>query len=163
MSSIPMVATVKYRTAPELVVLRRQSPVRMYPAAVSALGPPAVPQAIEAAWFDYPAVAEPVDQARGFEHAFDHVTYRSVWRDRLAAMVQVGDKVLLVANGVSVFEVLELDEEGYALVESVLEDSPGRTRSAFGPTRSYPSRRRRTRARPDPGHGFCSCIWLSRS
>jgi hypothetical protein len=41
-------------------------------------------------------------------------------------MVQVGDKVLLVANGVSVFEVLELDEEGYALVESVLEDSPGR-------------------------------------
>ncbi|BDT96941.1 hypothetical protein IFM12275_69170 (plasmid) [Nocardia sputorum] len=41
-------------------------------------------------------------------------------------MVQVGDRVLLVANGVSVFEVLELDEEGYALVESVLEDSPGR-------------------------------------
>lgn len=70
------------------------------------LGPPTVAQAIEAAWSDYLAVAEPVDQARGFEHACDHVTYRSVWRDRLTGMVQVGDRVLSVANGVSVFEVL---------------------------------------------------------
>ncbi|MEU4345449.1 hypothetical protein AB0H00_30060 [Nocardia sp. NPDC023852] len=41
-------------------------------------------------------------------------------------MVQVGDKVLLVAGGASVFQVLELDDEGYAIVESVLLEAPGR-------------------------------------
>ncbi|MFR9773846.1 hypothetical protein [Nocardia sp. SC052] len=90
------------------------------------LGPTAVAQSVQTPGFDDPPVTETVDQARRFEHVSDHVTYWSVWRDRLAVMVQVGDRVLLVANGVSVFEVLELDEEGYALVESVLEDSPGR-------------------------------------
>ncbi|MGY2148829.1 hypothetical protein ACW9HM_05065 [Nocardia gipuzkoensis] len=40
-------------------------------------------------------------------------------------MVQVGDKVLLVASGVSVLRVLELEDDTHALVESVL-DAPGR-------------------------------------
>lgn len=40
-------------------------------------------------------------------------------------MVQVGDKVLLVANGVSVFQVLELEDDTHAIVEAVL-DAPGR-------------------------------------
>ncbi|MGY2033124.1 hypothetical protein [Nocardia gipuzkoensis] len=40
-------------------------------------------------------------------------------------MVQVGDKVLLVVSGVSVFQVLELEDDTHALVESVL-DEPGR-------------------------------------
>ncbi|MBF6302792.1 hypothetical protein IU459_35450 [Nocardia amamiensis] len=40
-------------------------------------------------------------------------------------MGQVGDKVLLVAGGVSVFEVLELQDDTHAPVESVL-DAPGR-------------------------------------
>ncbi|MEU2040436.1 hypothetical protein [Nocardia niwae] len=39
-------------------------------------------------------------------------------------MVQVGDKVLLVAGGVSVFEVLEFEDEDHAVVQAVL-DSPG--------------------------------------
>ncbi|WP_280249224.1 hypothetical protein [Nocardia abscessus] len=39
-------------------------------------------------------------------------------------MVQVGDKVLLVASGVSVFELLEFEYEDHAIVQAVL-DSPG--------------------------------------
>ncbi|WP_169332757.1 hypothetical protein [Nocardia araoensis] len=40
-------------------------------------------------------------------------------------MVQVGDRVLLVAGGVSVFEVLELEDDEHAIVQAVLE-APGR-------------------------------------
>jgi hypothetical protein len=39
-------------------------------------------------------------------------------------MVNVGDRVLLVAGGVSVFEVREIDGD-HALVESTETDSPG--------------------------------------
>ncbi|WP_433521659.1 hypothetical protein ACQPZ2_30760 [Nocardia pseudovaccinii] len=39
-------------------------------------------------------------------------------------MVNVGDKVLLAAGGVSVFEVLEVDGD-YAIVESVEKNAPG--------------------------------------
>lgn len=39
-------------------------------------------------------------------------------------MVSVGDRVLLVAGGVSVFEVLELDSNS-AVVESVEKSAPG--------------------------------------
>ncbi|MGW4774183.1 hypothetical protein ACWEO2_39845 [Nocardia sp. NPDC004278] len=40
-------------------------------------------------------------------------------------MVNVGDRVLLVAGGVSVFQVLEVEAD-HAIVESVESDSPGR-------------------------------------
>ncbi|WP_433734874.1 hypothetical protein ACQP0C_41865 (plasmid) [Nocardia sp. CA-129566] len=39
-------------------------------------------------------------------------------------MVNVGDKVLLVVGGVSVFEVLEMDGDR-AVVESVEKNAPG--------------------------------------
>jgi hypothetical protein len=38
---------------------------------------------------------------------------------------RVGDKVLLVAGGVSVFETLEFEDEDHAVVQAVLK-SPGR-------------------------------------
>ncbi|MEU5763971.1 hypothetical protein [Nocardia sp. NPDC047648] len=40
-------------------------------------------------------------------------------------MVQVGDRVLLVAGGVSVFEILEFEDDEHAIVQAVLE-APGR-------------------------------------
>jgi hypothetical protein len=40
-------------------------------------------------------------------------------------MVHVGDRVRLVAGGISVFEVLELKDDEHAIVQAVLE-APGR-------------------------------------
>ncbi|NEW42509.1 hypothetical protein [Nocardia cyriacigeorgica] len=40
--------------------------------------------------------------------------------------VHVGDRVLLVVGGVSVFEVRDVLDPQHALVESVEEDAPGR-------------------------------------
>ncbi|WP_051182734.1 hypothetical protein [Nocardia vinacea] len=42
-------------------------------------------------------------------------------------MVSIGDRVLLVAGGVSVFTVVELDGD-HAVVESIQADAPGRYR-----------------------------------
>jgi hypothetical protein len=39
-------------------------------------------------------------------------------------MVSIGDRVLLVAGGVSVFTVVEIDGD-HAIVESVQTDAPG--------------------------------------
>ncbi|MEV6281051.1 hypothetical protein [Nocardia sp. NPDC051832] len=40
-------------------------------------------------------------------------------------MVNVGDRVRLGPSGISIFEVLELDGAGHALVESVEKNVPG--------------------------------------
>jgi hypothetical protein len=39
-------------------------------------------------------------------------------------MIEVGDQVLIVAGGVSVMRVLEVRDDGIAVIESVL-DTPG--------------------------------------
>ncbi|WP_327098974.1 hypothetical protein OIE68_09380 [Nocardia vinacea] len=52
------------------------------------------------------------------------ISYRSFAWERLD-MVSIGDHVLLVAGGVSVFTVIEIDGD-HAIVESTQVDSPGR-------------------------------------
>lgn len=65
-----------------------------------------------------------VDWPPVIEHIFDSFTNRTVVRDRLRDMVSIGDRVLLVAGGVSVFTVVEFDGD-HAVVESIQADAPG--------------------------------------
>ena len=41
-------------------------------------------------------------------------------------VIEIGRRVKIGEHGVSVFAVVEIEDEDHVLIESVLEDSPGR-------------------------------------